>query len=73
MKASGWVHRLVRPCENDAVTKRIGNAVRPGKAGQASLATVSAMGPAKRRPASVWAMRHAAPKPRTFPDAQGAE
>jgi hypothetical protein len=39
----------------------------------ASLATVSEMGPAKRRHASVWAMGHAAPKPIIFPDAQGAE
>ena len=31
------------------------------------------MGLAKRRHASVWAMGHAAPKPITFPDAQGAE
>src|SRR5262249_4013028 len=31
------------------------------------------MGLAKRRHASVWAMGYAAPKPITFPDAQGAE
>ena len=39
----------------------------------ASLATASEMGSAKRRHASVWAMGHAAPKPLTFPEAQGAE
>jgi hypothetical protein len=39
----------------------------------ASLATVSAMGPAKRRHTRVWVMGHAAPKPLIFPDAQGAE
>ena len=30
------------------------------------------MGSAMRRHANVWAMGHAAPKPLTFPDAQGA-
>jgi len=29
------------------------------------------MTPAMRRQTNVWAMGHAAPKPRTFPDAQG--
>ena len=39
----------------------------------ASLATIPEMGSAMRRHANVWAMGHAAPKPLTFPDAQGAE
>jgi len=33
----------------------------------------SEMASAMRRQANVWAMGHAAPKPITFPDAQGAE
>ena len=39
----------------------------------ASLATVPEMASATRRHANVRAMGHAAPKPITFPDAQGAE
>jgi len=39
----------------------------------ASLATVPEMASAMRRYANVRAMGHAAPKPITFPDAQGAE
>src|SRR6267143_799544 len=39
----------------------------------ASLAPASEMASAMRRQANVWAMGHAAPKPITFPDAQGPD
>jgi hypothetical protein len=39
----------------------------------ASLATVAERPSAMRRQANVWAMGHAAPKPLTFPDAQGPD